>query len=85
MCHASAYGINGIQRLFSSLILNQQIAVGSMNGSLELCQCHIPKMFTNSVISDFVHTPKVGKTNRFVPFKHIVKNKDEITSMHVSN
>ena len=56
-----------------------------MNSFLELRHCHIPKMFTDSVISDFVYTAKVGNTNRFVPFKHVVKNKDEITSMHVSD
>ena len=56
-----------------------------MNGSLKLCQCHIPKMFPNSVIFNFVQTAKVGKTNHFVPFKHVVKNKDEITLIHASN
>jgi hypothetical protein len=47
--HIFAYSINGTQELSANWVLRRQIALCSVDGSLELSHCHVGKVFTNHI------------------------------------
>jgi hypothetical protein len=83
--HIFAYSINGTQELSANWVLRRQIALCSVDGSLELSHCHVGKVFTNHIISQFVQTMEIRDADCLVSLIHVMQLKYELTMVHVTN